>query len=103
MKLVMLNYGAFLYLPASCRDSAILLEGGRVRRVSCHAPSITYVSSTPIANARNGITVTWLTNGVPIRNMNPVALTIAKDDESTPISASSGLDVTQSPVMLQNS
>jgi hypothetical protein len=65
--------------PASSIDRAILFSGLRLRFVSCHAPlimyntrvqqqnnisllvhipSITYVSSTPIANARKGTTVT---------------------------------------------
>lgn len=45
-------------LPASRRVADNLFSGGSSLSVSCHAPSITYASSTPIASARNGITVT---------------------------------------------
>ena len=44
--------------PASSSANAIRFSGGKFRFVSCHAPSITYVSSTPMVKARNGITVT---------------------------------------------
>lgn len=101
--------------PASSKLRAILRSGHWFRLVSCQAPSITYVSSTPMANARNGTTVTytrkceiiiflqqtWWMKGTPNMISSPAELPMANEEENKPSSASNGFPVMQSPVMLK--
>jgi hypothetical protein len=46
-------------------------SGGKLRFVSCHAPNNTYVSSTPMANAKKGTTVTCKKFGVIVDQGSP--------------------------------